>query len=87
MKANVWADYVFNADYRLKTLDEVKEYIEKNKTLPDVPSENEVLKNGLNVADMNALLLRKIEELTLYVIDLQKQNHQLTRRVEELEKY
>jgi hypothetical protein len=57
----------------LKSLDEVEAFVKINKHLPDVPNAEEMVKNGLDVAKINALLLRKIEELTLYVIDLKKQ--------------
>lgn len=67
-----WADYVFEKDYKLKTLSEVEAFIKKNKHLPDVPSAEKVVEEGIDVAKMNALLLQKIEELTLYVIELEK---------------
>jgi len=69
-----WSDYVFNSDYKLLTLSEVEKYIRKNSRLPDIPSAGEVIKDGVNLGEMNALLLKKIEELTLYVIEL---NHRL----------
>lgn len=81
---NGWADYVFEEDYPLKSLDEVESYINANKHLPDVPSAEQMVKNGLNVAEMDALLLRKIEELTLYVIDLKKQNNVLQQQLNNL---
>jgi hypothetical protein len=67
-----WADFVFNKDYKLKDLEEVETFIEENNHLPDIPSENEVKENGVQVGEMNAKLLQKIEELTLYVIDINK---------------
>ena len=67
-----WSDFVFGKDYKLKPLNEVEDFIIEHGHLPDVPSETEVLENGINVAAMNALLLQKIEELTLYVIELEK---------------
>ncbi|RLD56679.1 MAG: hypothetical protein DRJ01_14915, partial [Bacteroidetes bacterium] len=69
-----WSDFVFQEGYELKKLNEVEKYICKNKHLPDIPSKSEVLKNGVNVGEMNKVLLQKIEELTLYVIDLKKEN-------------
>ncbi len=69
-----WADYVFADGYKLKPLSEVEQYLKDNKHLPDVPSTTEVTKNGIDVATMDATLLKKIEELTLYTIELQKQN-------------
>jgi hypothetical protein len=67
-----WADYVFAKDYALKSLDSVETYIQTNKHLPDVPSAAEVVNEGIDVAKMDAKLLQKIEELTLYVIDINK---------------
>jgi hypothetical protein len=67
-----WSDYVFDECYQLRSLDEVEDYLTKNKHLPDVPSAEEMVKNGMDVAQMNALLLRKIEELTLYILEIRK---------------
>jgi hypothetical protein len=68
-----WSDYVFEPDYKLMPLNELKEFIERNKHLPGMPSANEVASKGIDVAEMNALLLKKIEELTLYVLELKKE--------------
>jgi len=68
-----WSDFVFNKDYKLKDLKEVENFIEENNHLPDIPSEDEVLENGIQVGEMNAKLLQKIEELTLYMIDINKE--------------
>ena len=54
-------------------LNEVEKYYKANQHLPEVPSENEVKEKGLNVGDMNVILLKKIEELTLYIVDLKKE--------------
>lgn len=67
-----WADFVFDKKYTLMPLPEVEKHIIENKCLPDVPSEATVTENGVNLVDMNATLLRKIEELTLYLIDQNK---------------
>jgi hypothetical protein len=67
-----WWDCVFKDDYQLTPLSEVEAYIKEHQHLPDLPSEEEVRANGIDVAQMNALLLKKIEELTLYVIELEK---------------
>jgi hypothetical protein len=72
-----WSDYVFNKDYKLLSLGEVETYIKKNKHLPDVPSAEEVVKEGIDVATMDAKLLQKIEELTLYMIEMKKENERL----------
>ena len=72
-----WADFVFAEDYKLPTLKEVKQHIAEKGTLPGVPSADEVKVNGVNLAETNALLLQKIEELTLYVIKQQEMIEEL----------
>jgi hypothetical protein len=74
-----WWDCVFHDDYNLQPLAEVEAYINRYKHLPEIPTEAEVKANGVDVAQMNALLLKKVEELTLYVIELEK-------RVKDLDK-
>lgn len=69
---NAGADYVFHPEYNLKDLSEVKTFIDKNKHLPDIPSEKEMQDNGLNMNEFQIKLLQKIEELTLYTIQQQK---------------
>jgi len=64
-----WADYVFEEDYELRKLEDVAAYIAENKHLPDVPSAEEVVENGFDLGSMDATLLQKIEELTLYMIE------------------
>lgn len=68
-----WSDYVFDSSYQLKSLPDIERFIRKNKHLPDIPSTKEVEEKGVSVGDNQALLLKKIEELTLYIIDQQKQ--------------
>lgn len=68
-----WSDYVFENDYLLLPINEVEDFINKNKHLPGVPSEKEVIEEGINLGEMDAILLKKIEELTLYVIELKKE--------------
>lgn len=68
-----WADYVFESDYYLPTLKEVEDYILQNGHLQDIPSAKEVEERGIDLGEMNKLLLQKIEELTLYVIELNKE--------------
>ncbi|WP_026994009.1 hypothetical protein [Flectobacillus major] len=63
-----WADYVFKPEYKLSSLDKVKSYIKENGHLPDVPSTETVLKDGIDIADNQRLLLQKIEEMTLYIL-------------------
>ncbi|MBB6126350.1 autotransporter outer membrane beta-barrel domain-containing protein [Mucilaginibacter lappiensis] len=66
---NGWSDYVFKKDYQLRPLSEVKAYIDQNQHLPEIPSEQEMVKKGLDVSEMNKLLMKKVEELTLYLIE------------------
>jgi Phage T4 tail fibre len=66
-------DYVFAKDYKLKSLEEVDSYIKANSHLPEIPSATEIEKNGLLLAEMNMSLLKKIEELTLYMIEMKKE--------------
>lgn len=72
VRADVWSDYVFNKSYKLPTLKSVEEFINTNGHLPEVPSEKQVKEDGVNVSEMNATLLKKIEEITLYLIELEK---------------
>jgi hypothetical protein len=72
-----WGDYVFDKDYKLKPLNEVENYISENKHLPDIPSAKEVETEGLSIADMRAKQMVKIEELTLYMIQQQKEIEEL----------
>ena len=80
-----WSDFVFRKDFSLRPLDEVERHILEFKHLPDIPSEEEVKQDGINLGDMDAKLLQKIEELTLYTIEQNKQILQLMERVERLE--
>ena len=70
---NGWADYVFDNNYKLPDLKEVAAHIQQHKHLPGVPSAKEVKANGLKVGEMQAKMMEKIEELTLYVIELKKE--------------
>ena len=70
---NGWADYVFTKDYKLRPLAEVEKFIAENGHLPEVPSEKEAIANGIELKEMNILLLKKVEELTLYTLQQQKQ--------------
>ena len=80
-----WSDFVFEEDYYLMPLPEVERYIAEYQHLPDVPSAEEVAANGLALGESQALLLQKVEELTLYMIDLDKENQALNRRIASLE--
>ena len=74
VEASGWSDFVFENNYKLRTLEEVEQHINENGHLPEIPSEAEVTENGINLGEMNAKLLQKIEELTLYLIEQNKQN-------------
>jgi len=65
-----WADYVFTSDYQLLSIEELESYIIENNHLPGVPNTEEVLKNGLDLAESNKILLEKVEELSLHIISL-----------------
>ncbi len=78
--ASNWADFVFANDYNLRKLSDVEEYYKTNKHLPEIPSAKEVEENGVSVGEMNKLLLQKIEELTIYVVEQQKQIDELKAR-------
>lgn len=67
------ADFVFEPDYELPTLDSIQTFVQQNKHLPGIPSAKQMEKDGINVGDLQIDLLQKIEELTLHVISLQKQ--------------
>jgi hypothetical protein len=79
-----WADYVFEPSFKLRPLSEVAEYIKLNKHLPDIPSTAEVSQNGIDLAETQALLLQKVEELTLYVIEQNKKIERLEQKVKRL---
>jgi len=75
-----WPDYVFESSYNFLSLTELERYIAENKHLPDIPTVDYIKENGLSLAEINVLLVKKIEELTLYIIELNK-------RIEKLEKH
>lgn len=80
-----WPDYVFKPTYQLRTLSKLEEFIKHNKHLPDVPSADEVGKNGVDLGENQAILLKKIEELTLYVIEQNKKSAELSKKIAILE--
>ncbi len=91
--AEAWSDFVFHPTYKLRTLGEVEQFIKANNHLPEIPTEAEVKQNGVGLGEMNAKLLQKIEELTLYVIEqqkriqeLEKQNERISQLEEKIEK-
>jgi len=79
-----WFDHVFAQDYKLMSLSELEQFIKKNKHLPEIPSEKEVKENGINLGEMQGKLLLKIEELTLYIIEQEKQMKEMQKQIDEL---
>jgi hypothetical protein len=75
-----WSDKVFESGYRLWSLGEVDRYVRANKHLPGVPSASDVVSEGVDVGQMQAKLLEKIEELTLHVIQLQSRINTLEKK-------
>jgi len=85
-----WPDYVFKPDYQLPTLEQTEQHIKLKGHLPGIPSAEEVKKNGIDLGNMNAKLLKKIEELTLYLIEIERKNGErekvLQQRINQQEK-
>ncbi|MDY0989674.1 hypothetical protein SOM12_19735 [Flavobacterium sp. CFBP9031] len=81
-----WSDFVFKKEYKLPALEEVEKHIAEKGHLENIPSEKEVLKNGINLGEMNAKLLQKIEELTLYMIEMKKENEIIKKENTEMKK-
>jgi hypothetical protein len=77
-----WPDFVFDDNYSLKSLSTVEQYIKEHKHLPDVPSATEVKEAGINLGQMNVILLQKIEELTIYLIEQNKKIEDLQKQIE-----
>jgi hypothetical protein len=78
-----WSDFVFKKGYNLKSISELETYIKENNKLPDIPSETEVTEKGINVGEISAKLLQKIEELTLYVIEQKKEIEELKAQIKQ----
>lgn len=87
--SNAWPDYVFDDQYKLPSLSEIGAYINANKHLPEMPSAEQVEKDGHALGEMDVLLLKKVEELTLYIIEqnkqLEEQNNRLTDQAKEIQ--
>jgi len=81
-----WPDYVFKPAYKLPKLSEVKTYIDANQHLPDMPSEADVEAKGINLGEINKLLVKKVEELTLYMIELKAENELIKERLNKISK-
>ncbi len=80
-----WADYVFDKNYTLMPVDSLSTYINTHKHLPEMPTTKDVQDNGVDVGNNQTLLLKKIEELTLYIIEQHKQLAQQNERIQKLE--
>jgi hypothetical protein len=80
-----WPDHVLKPDYNLKPLHEVEKYIKKNRHLEGIPSEKEIKANGIPMGEMQAKLLQKLEETTLYLIEMKKENERLKARLAAIE--
>jgi hypothetical protein len=85
--SSTWADYVFESDYKLMPLRLVEDFVNTNKHLPEIPSAEEVKINGHKLGEMDVLLLKKIEELTLYIIAQEKKIESQDKKIETLEKH
>ena len=78
------ADYVFDENYDLKSLDEVEAFVKENKHLPGVPSASKMKEEGMSLSEMSNLLLEKVEELTLHLIRVEKENRALKAEMERM---
>lgn len=81
-----WSDFVFEKKYKLRSIGDLEMFIQKNKHLPEIPSAEHVKENGIDLVEMDAKLLQKVEELTLYLIQQQKEIELLKTKIKELEK-
>ncbi|MFT3750368.1 MAG: hypothetical protein QM768_18780 [Agriterribacter sp.] len=79
-----WCDYVFEKDYKLRSIEELEKFVNDNKHLPGIAPASEVEREGLKVAEMNKAMMEKIEELSLYIIQLNKENKRLQAEIEAL---
>jgi hypothetical protein len=85
LQGNCGADFVFKSDYKLMGLKELETYVKTNQHLPEIASEKEMVENGVNIKDLQMKLLQKMEEMTLYVIEQNKQIIEQSKRIEKLE--
>lgn len=81
-----WPDYVFSKEYERMSLPQLEQYINKNKHLPNIPAAVEIENNGLEVGEMQRKMMEKIEELTLYLIELKKENDEIKKELENIKK-
>lgn len=78
-------DYVFEPDFKLTSLSEIENYVKEHKHLPEIPSARHIERDGLNLGDINLLLLKKVEELTLHLIEKEKKMNALEKWLYEVE--
>ncbi|MDX2188023.1 MAG: hypothetical protein SFV32_13900 [Opitutaceae bacterium] len=86
VEAAGWPDYVFEEGYQRLSLSEIEKHLAEFRHLPGIPSSAEVAKKGVSIGEMQVKLLQKLEEMTLHMIDLQKQNDELRCEIEELKR-
>ncbi|MEO6253359.1 MAG: hypothetical protein ABIO79_08650, partial [Ferruginibacter sp.] len=75
--STAWPDYVFEDNHQLLPLQQLSQFIKTNKHLPNIPPANEIEKNGMELGDMQKKMMQKIEELTLYILQQQKEIEEL----------
>jgi hypothetical protein len=80
---SAWPDYVFSPDYQMPTLDSLEKFIKSHSHLPEIPKAEEIKNNGIDLGENQALLLKKIEELTLFAIEQNKQSEKLMKIADE----
>ncbi len=85
VKSDVWSDFVFDKDYKLRDLKEVDQFIQDNGHLPEIPSAAEVKEKGVNIVEVQAKLLQKVEEMTLYLLAQEKKMKAMQARIDKLE--
>ncbi len=82
----LWPDYVFGNNYDLLPVPDLEKYVSQNKHLPGMPSSEDVTKNGIDLGNTQAALLKKVEELTLYIIDQNKKTDEQDKKIIEQDK-
>ena len=82
IQATPWADYVFQSDYKLKSFDELRSFIQTNHHLPGIPDAKTVEENGIELGDMQIRMMEKIEELTLYILQLEEKQVSLQHEID-----
>jgi hypothetical protein len=86
VSTNAGADFVFEPDYKLPDLNELEKFVKTNKHLPEIPTANQMVENGINLGELNIKLLKSLEELTLHVIELNKRMEKLEAEKQKIKK-